>query len=347
MRYAPLAVAICMVAHQGPGRSAAQAPPRQVESAVEQYLRRIGLRTTQLDSVARGQVVVHSLPGGTDRDVAVVGVVRVTDDSEVVRTRALDVQGLLAASGKRFGLLSDPATDADVLGASLDDSEYQSLRDCHPGDCDFKLPAEAMRSFLDRVDWSGPTAKAQADSLVRAGLLRLAADYRARGNAATPPFDDLRGVRSGEVFEALLDDSPLVYEYAPELQRYLVTYPSRRPQGVRELLYWSEDRLPRLRPLLTLNHVVIYSPSPSTALLARKQLYASHYLEGAFELLAVVDTRAGADSGATYLLALRRFRFDNLPGGPANVRGRVLSQLVEATRADLLRLADGSRPPPS
>lgn len=304
-------------------------------ASLEGYLRSIGLSAAQRDSIAHGRVVVRLLPGGTDRDVAVIGIIGLSGAREALRARALDVEGLLTASGKRFHLLGDPATHVDVRDAALDESEYNDLRTCRPGACDFKLPASAMESFVEQVDWSARDAKAQADALMRAGLLRLAGDYRARGNAATPAYDDVRGVRSGDVFGELLKQSPDVYEYAPELQRYLTTYPSGRPPATREFLYWSEDRVPHLRPILTLNHVVVYAPPVGTAFVARKQIYASHYFEGAFELMALVD--GGADNGTdtTYLLALRRFRFDDLPAGPANIRGRVRNQLVEATRSEL------------
>lgn len=347
MTYAGVVAVGCMVlVHCGAPR-AVQARPQDAGPPIERCLRAIGLSATQRDSISRGQVVVQLLPGGTDRDVAVVGIVGVSGASEAVRARALDVEGLLDEAGGRFQLMADPATAADVRDAALDESEYRDLRDCRPGACDFKLPASAMESFLEQVDWSAPNAKAQAEELVRAGLLRLAADYRARGNAATPPYDDLRGVRSGDVFAELLRDSPLVHAYTPELQRYLLAYPSGRPPGTREILYWSEDRLPHLRPLLTLNHVVVYVSPAGSALVARKQIYASHYFEGGFELLAVIDAGADAAVDTTYLLALRRFRFDSLPGGPANIKGRVQRQLVDATRADLRRAAATMKAPAS
>ena len=70
---------------------------------------------------------------------------------------------------------------------------------------------------------------------------------------------------------------------------------------------------------------------------ARKQIYASLYFEGAFELLAIVN--AGEPTGApgAYILSVRRFRFDNLPGGLFNIRGRVRKQMLDQTRADLER----------
>jgi hypothetical protein len=70
---------------------------------------------------------------------------------------------------------------------------------------------------------------------------------------------------------------------------------------------------------------------------ARKQLYATHYFEAALELLAIVDGTGAPGEPRTYLITVRRFRFDALPGGLFNIRGRVRRQLVDATRADLER----------
>jgi hypothetical protein len=70
---------------------------------------------------------------------------------------------------------------------------------------------------------------------------------------------------------------------------------------------------------------------------ARKQIYANHYFEGALELLAIVGGRGEDGEPTTYLLTLRRFRFDNLPGGLLNIRGRVRRGLADAARVDLER----------
>jgi hypothetical protein len=197
-----------------------------------------------------------------------------------------------------------------------------------------------MKEFVEEVDWSSRDAKAQADERLRGGLLRLVTDYSSRGNAAMVTYDDVRGARSGDVFAVLLAQSTDLYEYAPGLQQYFADYPTELPDGARHFLYWSEDRLARLRPTLTVNHVVVYTPPMrpgGAAFIARKQIYANHYFEGAFELLAIVDASAAAGEPGAYVLTVRRFRFDNLPGGLLNIRGRVRKQLVDATRADLER----------
>jgi len=69
--------------------------------------------------------------------------------------------------------------------------------------------------------------------------------------------------------------------------------------------------------------------------MASKQIYANHYFEAVFDLTGIVDrTRAGGKPGI-YLVVLRRFRFDDLPKGIFNIRGKVVGKLRDQLRADL------------
>ena len=63
-----------------------------------------------------------------------------------------------------------------------------------------------------------------------------------------------------------------------------------------------------------------------------KQIYADHYFETAVELTCIVDRNPGI-----YLLVLRRYRFDNLPGGILNIRGRAIGALRDQLTLDLRR----------
>ena len=87
-----------------------------------------------------------------------------------------------------------------------------------------------------------------------------------------------------------------------------------------------------MRPTVRVNHVVVYAAPNGAAYIARKQIYASHYFEGELELLALFNAGAPGAPPATYLITVRRYRFDNLPGGILNVRGRVRSHMVDQTR---------------
>jgi hypothetical protein len=272
------------------------------------------------------------------RDVAVFGMVAVQASTSDVIARAVELHGVVATPTSPSAAFGDPPAPADVSSVAFDRSEYKALRTCRPGDCDFKLSTSAMRAFNEAVDWSSPNAMAQAQARLRADLLSLVADYRRRGTAAMPTYDDGPGTRSSaDAFEAMMAQSarPLA-DHAPALQRYLDTYPSGRPAGARDFVYWSEEQRPRTRPTLLVHHVVVYAPPNGTAFIARKQIYASHYFEGALELQAVVDAVAPGAAPVSYLITVRRFRFDYLPRGILNIRGRVRSQLVKLMRDDLL-----------
>jgi hypothetical protein len=321
----------------------ASASAQDADPGLGQYLARMGISAKEREAASRGRAVARLLHTADNRDVAVIGIIGVNVPRHVAVAHVLDIERFLAASGSPAHRFATPPSPADVREAAFANDEYRALRDCRRGDCDFKLPASAMKGFAEQVDWSARDAKAQADARLRDGLLRLVTDYMMRGNEAMLTYDDGHGVNAADAFGALLAQFSDLYTPVPELQHYLTSYPANRPDGARDLVYWSEDRLPRLRPTLTVNHVVAYAPpagASAGALVARKQIYASHYFEGALELLAVVGAD-GADGASrapgAYLLTVRRFRFDHLPGGLLNIRGRVRRQMVDATRADLER----------
>jgi hypothetical protein len=307
-------------------------------SALEPYLRGIDLDAAQLESAGRGSAVVRLLATGDEKDVAVFGMVRIRSTQDAILSRLLDLERSLKEDGRRFAIFHDPPQPGDVVGVSSDESEYGELRDCRPGDCRFKLPSITMRTFAQKVDWSAPDAKAQVDRLLREGLLEMVRDYRSRGGSAMFVYDDQAGVRSNDVFEDLATLVSRRLMYPPELRRYLTMYPLGRPKGARDFLLWVEGRAPRLRPTLMVHHVVGYTPpGPSgCAFVATKQIYASHYLDGALELLGVVDLESAGERSA-FLLAVRWFRIDRLSRGPLNMRGRVEKGFLEELRSDLTR----------
>jgi len=302
----------------------------------------LGFSASHLRAAARGDAAAKLLPTLEGRDVAVAGIVGIRAPRTIAVARAIDDPGLIAAGASQFGVFGNPPSLGDVRDVAFDRAEYRDLRDCRPRDCDVKLSAGEMAAFARDVDWLSPNAKAQADERLRTGLVGLVADYRRRGNAALPIYADGGGeVRGGDAFAALVAQARELAAFAPDVLRYLTTYPAAPPAGARSFVYWSENRIGRMRPTLTVNHVVTYVQPSGTALLAKKTIYANHYLEGGLDLLAIVD--AGLPAGGTgrtpnaYLIVVRRFRFDYLPGGLFNVRGRVRSQLVDRTRADLAR----------
>jgi len=71
--------------------------------------------------------------------------------------------------------------------------------------------------------------------------------------------------------------------------------------------------------------------------IAAKQIYGDHYFEAAFELLVIVDRPVASAPQGIYLVFVRRFRFDDLPSGLFNIRGKVIGKLRDNMWADLER----------
>jgi hypothetical protein len=309
--------------------------------------RSIGFDTQQLATVERGEPVVKVLETQDRRDVALFGIITTPVGREqYVRALRDFPTSLRTPNRTQLGIFSNPATESDVAAVKINSRDAGDMKNCKPGDCVAKLPATDMRRIHEQVNWSAPPPdlQAQLSAYARRRLVEYVTDYRRRGDSAMAIYDD-RGnlnVRSSEAFAAQLAESPYVYETVPSLQNYLATYPrGTLPAGAAEILFWSEDVLPRLRPILSVTHLIVYTPPelPGVTLAAAKQIYADHYFETAVDLTCVVDRNPGI-----YLLVLRRYRFDNLPGGILNIRGRAIGALRDQLALDLRRQQSGEQP---
>jgi len=312
----------------------AAAPPRLTEFLQHS----IGFDAKQLAAVERSEPVVKVLETRDRRDVALFGIITAPIGHEqYVRALRDFPTSLRTPNRTQLGIFSNPATESDVAAVTVNSRDVGDMKNCKPGDCVVKLPATDMRSIHEQMNWSAPDLQAQLSAYARRRLVEYVTDYRRRGDSAMAIYDD-RGnlnVRSSEAFAAQLAESPYVYETVPSLQNYLATYPrGSLPAEAAEILFWSEDVLPRLRPILSVTHLIVYTPPelPTVTLAAAKQIYADHYFETAVELTCIVDRNPGI-----YLLVLRRYRFDNLPGGILNIRGRAIGALRDQLTLDLRR----------
>lgn len=316
-----------------------QATVPQRPAALTRFLEQsIGLDAAQLAAVERGEPVAKVLEARDRRDVALFGIITAPFTREAWASRLRDFPASLRTPNRtQLGIFSNPATDSDVAAVTINPRDVAEMKDCKPGNCVVKLPATDMQRIREQMNWKAPDLQAQLSAYARRRLVEYVTDYRTRGDSALAVYDD-RGnlnVRSSEAFAAQLAESPYVYQNVPSLQQYLSTYPhGSLPGGAAEVLYWSEDALPRLRPILSVTHLVLYTPPelPGLTLLTAKQIYANHYFETALDLTAAIDRNPGS-----YLLVLRRFRFDNLPGGILNIRGRAIGALRDQLVLDLRR----------
>ncbi len=312
------------------------AQPAQLTHFLRETIR---LDAAQMTAVERGTPVVRVLDTENKRDVAVFGIVSTAAPRAAVVRYLQDFRVSLATPSRvRFGIISDPAVAADVRALVIDKDDASDARKCRPGDCTFKLPATEMRKIQQEVNWNARDIQAELSAYARRRLVTYVTDYRARGDSALVAYDDRGGVKASDAFAELLADAPYVYQYAPALATYLREYPRSKLEGASDVIYWSEDAAPHLRRTLNVNHLVVYTPPglPDMTIVASKQIYAKHYFEAAFDLMSVID-KTGPSPGS-YLVVVRRYRFDNLPsGGLMNIRGRVLNSLRDRMTDDLNR----------
>ena len=321
------------------GTIAAAPIQAQTPAPLAHFLRQgIGLDSAQVALIERGDAVVKVLDTRDRRDIAIFGIIATDVPRDVYVGQVRDFKtSLRTPTRSRLGIFSDPAIAADVEAVTISPRDVGEMKNCRPGDCVVKLPAADMQRIRETMDWSASDLQAQLSAYARRRLVEYVTDYRRRGDSAMAIYDD-RGninVRSSEAFAGMLAESPYVYQNVPSIGRYFAAYPRDTLAGATEVLFWSEDVMPRLRPILSVTHQIVFTPPelPEVTLVAAKQLYANHYFEAAVDLTCVVDRQGGS-----YVLVLRRYRFDNMPsGGLINIRGRAVGALRDQLIADLRR----------
>jgi hypothetical protein len=318
-------------------RATAQARWATLDDFLTRAVRLSGQEMAALD---RGETIARVLPTGDGRDVAVFGAVQMNVSRAFFTDRQRDLsRALKTATRTKVQRFSEPAVAADVQLIDISSDDVKELRDCRPGDCNFKLPSTDMQSFRAAMG-AGGDAKARATAYAAQRMVEYVNDYRARGNAAMLVFDDRGSVRSSDALIGLMRDSSYLFTVVPSLGQHLIDYPRSTLPGASEVIFWSRDEMPHLRPVLRITHQTIYSPPERSDLtvIASKQIYANHYFEAGLEALAAVD-RASSGGNTVTVVAIRRFRFDHLPsGGVLNIRGRVTNGLRDNVAADLKRL---------
>ncbi len=319
----------------------AQARPRRVDQFLTST---VHLDAGQLASLSRGDVVAKVLPTSLDRDVTVFAAAHVSASSAEFVARQRDVNRTLHSPTRTAGgVFGTPATEADVSQIAITTDDVGELRKCKLNECNFKLPAADMERLHATIDWSSPDVTARVSDYVRQRMIEYVGDYRQRGDSAMVVYSDNGNVSASEALLAMLSDSSLAPSGTATLLRHLTDFPRDSLRGATDIIFWSVDNLPHVRPILRITHETIYTPPelPGATIVANKQIYADHYFEAALELLAAVDdtTTAGDTRPGFTLIAIRRYRFDHLPGGGLlNLRGRVIGGLRDALRADLIRL---------
>jgi hypothetical protein len=276
------------------------------------------LSRSQIEAFGRGEPVAQILTSPFPVEIPVFGTESISVPVPFFMKQYSDIARF--KSGKevlQIGKFSDPPRLQDLDALVLDEGEVNSLRSCVPGDCSFKLTAEMIGRIRAGVRWDAKDCIQQATVLFRRLLWDQLNAYRVSGNAALPVYlDKKEPVRMAEQFQSLVQNSPYLQEYVPELRRYLLESPGYRPPDTERFYYWSKEKF-GYKPVVSLTEVTMYRMSRQGAdavVIASKQIYANHYFLASLGLSALAQLNRSGVAAGGWLFYLNRSRAD-IPGG--------------------------------
>jgi PAS domain-containing protein len=286
------------------------------------------------DLLLAGEPFIKLLDADPAREVAVLGALWVNAPSTLYVQQLKRIEEL--ERGRAFPItkrISEPPVPEDFAAMEMSGKDFDDLKGCKIGDCLVKLDAEAMRTLRAEVDWSRPTAKAEAAAVFRRLALQYVDAYREGGNARLAVYRDKdRPAFVASEFRSMIDRLPRLAGEWLDLKRYLLEYPEATLPNSSDFLCWQEVQF-GLRPTIRINHLVIQE-RPDLTVVASKMLYASHYFWTALELRVLLADPARGPG--FWLVTVTRSRSDALGGFTGRaIRGRVRTEAQNGMRAAL------------
>jgi hypothetical protein len=292
-----------------------------------------------------GHTVVKMLPA-SGRELGVVAAVRITAPPERLLAWTRDIAALRRSRYvplvSRF---SSPPRIEDLEARARDERERRHHPRRRPRGGGLKFIAGEMARLqlhiTEHADWR-PGVQQEFRRIV---LDRVEA-YLRDGDGGLPPYNDERVPIAPVIeFAALVDRLGLLQP--PGVSEYLQYFPRLdRPDVVDSFLYWSTEAL-GAKPITSVTHVTLLQgeePAAPRALVVSKQLFATHYRNGAVSMTAITGWNDGR-----YLVYVHRSHLDVLEGFFAGLLRHVIEGRVQDEAPDVLdalrtRLESGDPP---
>jgi hypothetical protein len=224
------------------------------------------------------------------------------------------------------GRFSDPPAVSDLGALSLDDRDLDAIRRCTLDDCGLKLAAPDIQVLRQVIAGAGSHWRSAVQDEFRRLMVARVDAYRTGGlSGLPPPAENGASHPPGATFQAVVLASPYLKQI-PYLERWLREYPAVEEGRVESFFYWSKELYGGGKPVVSITHVGIVRQETSrrlpAVLVAGKQIFATHYLEGGLGLTMVLQDPSGERS---YLAYVNRSQIDFLRG----FFGKLARQIVE------------------
>jgi hypothetical protein len=298
----------------------------------------------EIQALKAGQSVSKLLASGSDHEIAVAGAVWINAPMTEAVQAMKDIEHLEHGNGFQLTKrISNPPRLKDFSALELPEEDVRDLKKCRADECEVKLDENAIDRIQKGVDWSKPTATADLNALVRRLALEYVTAYQRGGNKELAVYrDKKRPAYVAEEFKAMVDEMPVLRQRESALRQYLLEYPSAQLPNATSFLYWHKVSF-GLKPTIMINHVVI-TETPQRALVATKQLYASHYFWASLEMRELTHDPSRGEG--FWFVDVSRGRSDSLGGGVKGhaIRGRAeteslkgLNEGMQVTKSSLER----------
>jgi hypothetical protein len=305
--------------------------PPVLNSYMTKYVR---LTPAERNALLANRPVIKLLDSDPDQEVAIFGAVWIDALPEVYVRLVSDIEHFERGGAFRTTKrISDPPQLADFASLTLPDEDIAALKTCQVGDCDIKLSQEPLERLRHSIDWTKPTARADAVALFRRLIHEYVMGYVEGGNDRLAVYrDSARPTFVAAEFKSMIDRMPELGEQLPELKAYLLEYPRVTLPGGTAFLYWQDVQF-GLKPMIRVNHLVI-DDRPGVKAVVSKMIYASHYFWTALDLRVIVpDPSRGR---GFWLVSVARSRSDGLSGFVGRlIRGKVHNEAKKGMDAAL------------
>ncbi|HEY3380435.1 MAG TPA: hypothetical protein VGK32_01640 [Vicinamibacterales bacterium] len=314
----------------------------RLPESIERFLASVVRPTSaERDLLLRGSPIAKLLESDPGLEVAVFGAIWIKAAPAKYVAAVKDIERFERGGAFRITRrISAPPRLEDFAEMTLPEEDVRDLKACRVGDCQVKLGQSQIERFRASVDWTKPTAKADAERVFRQIAFESVAGYLEGGNGRLAVYrDHLRPASVASEFESMLERMPSLAESLPSVRQYLLGYPNAVLPGSVDFLYWQETTF-GLKPTIRISHVVIEESEKETVV-ASKMLYASHYFCTGLELRVLVPDPARGSG--FWFINVNRSRSDGLSGFTGRlIRGRVRSGvadgLLSALTATKIRL---------
>jgi hypothetical protein len=306
----------------------AAALPADIDPAFRVFLtRQMKFSASELNALARGKTVRHSLGATTPGEVAAVGATWIDASPDIFLERFRDIVRFKRDEDVlQIGRFHDPPVIEDLAALTVDEDDLDA-EDCRVGDCNVRLPSGDIVRFQREIDWKAPGARAKAAALFKRMLIDHVHAYWSGGAGRMAEYnDDKRPIQPGVEFGGILNNSPYLSELVPGLPDHLRDFPSARLAGSEDFLYWSKEKF-GIAPFITVTHITISRAASGAVVITSKDVYSSRYFDASVGLTIVSKSQ----DGGFVLVYANRSRASALKGSFSALRRAIVDRRVRGS----------------